>query len=96
MTETPQRALELLDKLLAERPERVGHDFSAATRCLTAFRDQLISEWRRTGDPADQRRLTQVNAVLSVVVGGHYPIGAVQWPTIASARDAFARVLATG
>lgn len=96
MSETPQRALELLDKLLAERPERVGHDFSAATRYLAAFRDQLAVAWRRTQDPADRRRLYEVNAVLSVIVGGHYPLGPVPWQAIQSARDAFAQVLETG
>lgn len=87
------RALHLLDKLLTERPERVGHDFSEATRCLSAYRDELIAIWRRTLDAADKRRLDQVNAVLSVVIGGHYPLGPVPWPEIEKARRMFVSVM---
>ena len=79
-------ALRLIDKLLAERPERVGHDFSEATRCLTACRDELIEAWRHSGGDTDRQRLTRVNAVLSVVVGGHFPLGQVPWKSIEQAR----------
>ncbi|HEX2939495.1 MAG TPA: hypothetical protein VHO91_00505 [Rhodopila sp.] len=87
------RALQLLNQLLAERPDRVGHDFSETTRCVSAYRDELISIWRRTQDATDKRRLEQVNSVLSVVIGGHYPLGPVPWPEIEKARDMFASVL---
>lgn len=96
MSDNAQHALHLIDKLLEERPTRVGDDFSAATRCITAFRDELISQWRRTSDAADRQRLEQVNAVLSVVLGGHYPVGKIPWPEIEKARALFAGVVRDG
>jgi formate dehydrogenase major subunit len=95
MNQAAEAALGMLDKLLAERPERVGHDFSAATRWIAAYRDELIAEWRRTGCEADRRRLGKVNAVLSVVLGGHYPLGKVPWDSIELARTQFASAIAT-
>lgn len=86
MDRTAEASLKLLDKLLAERPDRVGHDFSEATRWIAVYRDELIAEWRRTGDETDRVRLAKVNAVLSVVLGGHYPLEKVPWPHIETAR----------
>ena len=86
-------SLRLLDKLLAERPEPVGQDFTAATRWIAVYRDELIASWRRTGDALDRQRLGQVNAVLSAVVGGHYPLTATPWEAIRKARDQLALVI---
>lgn len=91
-----QSALRLLDKLLKERPEKVGHDFSEAARCLTGFRDGLIARWRETGAEADRRRLARVNSVLSVVVGGHFPLGGVPWGHIEKARRELGEVVDGG
>jgi len=90
MSQHLDAALRLIDKLLAERPERVGHDFSEATRCVVAYRDELIAVWRRSGAEADRQRLARVNAVLSVVVGGHYPLGEIPWTSIEQARTQLA------
>ncbi|HEX4262102.1 MAG TPA: hypothetical protein VHY76_13480 [Acetobacteraceae bacterium] len=82
-----------LDRLLADRPHRIGHDFSEATRCITALRQQMILDLRRGDAPAGtEDRLARLNAVLSVVVGTHYPIGAPKWAHMQSARDAFAEL----
>src|SRR5690348_14007146 len=87
-------ALRMIDKLLAERPEKVGHDFSAATRCLTEFREQLIARIRQHGGTeTDRDRLARVNSVLSAIVGGHFPIGSVPWTTIEKARESYLRLL---
>jgi hypothetical protein len=80
------RALALINKLLAERPEKVGHDFSETTRCLTAFRDELISHFRKTRADGDRERLAGVNAVLSVILAGHFPLGDIPWRHIEEAR----------
>lgn len=85
-----ERALALVDKLLAERPEKVGHDFSEATRCLSAFRDELIGEFRRTRAERDRARLDGANAVLSVIVSGHFPLGDIPWGHIEEARKRLA------
>lgn len=86
-------ALRAIDKLLAERPRKIGHDFSEATRCLTAYRDQLIAIWRDSGNQTDFDRLAAVNSVLSVVIGGHFPLGDVPWGHIERARRQLADIL---
>lgn len=91
-----QRALALLDKLLAERPEKVDHDFSEAARCLSAFRDELIGRLRAGGSEADRARLDGANAVLSVVIGGHFPLAGIPWAHIETARGRLERVLREG
>ncbi|HJS85819.1 MAG TPA: hypothetical protein VJ779_10190 [Acetobacteraceae bacterium] len=88
-----ERALALIDKLLAERPEKVGHDFSETTRCLSAYRDTLIGQFRETGAEHDRMRLEGVNAVLSVVLGGHFPLGDIPWGHIEEARKRLERVV---
>lgn len=80
------RALGWIDKLLAERPKKESHDFSEATRCLTAYRDELVEDWRASRSATDRQRMGKVNAVLSVIVGGHYPRGDIPWQEIEQAR----------
>jgi hypothetical protein len=92
MDPSASAALGLLDKLLRERPDRVASDFSELTRWLTAYRDELIGQWRRTQTATDRQRLAQVNAVISVVLGGHYPLGEVPWDHIEKARAHLASV----
>ena len=79
-----QRAVELLDKLLAERPEKPGSEFSEATRCLTEYRDELIGQYRAGTLP--RARLDVINAVLSIVVSAHFPLGPVPWEKLQMAR----------
>ncbi len=90
------RALALIDKLLTERPHKVGHDFSKTTRCLSAYRDELIGRLRASGAAHDRAHLDAVNAVLSVVVGGHFPLGGIPWPHIEKACERLRAVLAKG
>lgn len=87
-------ALRAIDKLLAERPEKVGPDFSEATRQIVGYRNALIDQSRKNQSAPDQQRLMQVNSVLSVVIGGHFPLGGVPWKQIESARDVLARLVA--
>ena len=83
-------AVHAIDQLLAERPEKVGHDFSAATRRLIVWREQLIARWRQTQAADDRRNLERVNAAISVVVGGQFPLGSIPWPHIEQARNGLA------
>lgn len=90
---TPAEVLARLDKLIADRPHRIGHDFSEATRCLTALRERMIGLLREGNAPPETAgRLARLNAVLSVVVGTHYPVGAPKWPHLQRARDSFAEL----
>jgi formate dehydrogenase major subunit len=90
VNEAGHSALRSVDKLLAERPEKVGHDFSEATRRMVAFRDMLIDRWRQTNAEPDRQRLAQLNSVLSVVIGGHFPLGSIPWPQLEKARAVLA------
>jgi formate dehydrogenase major subunit len=83
----PHGVLAAIDKLLAEKPEKVGHDFSEATRRLTAWREDFITRWRATGNDEDRRRVGQINAAISVIVGGQFPLGSVPWEEIGKARE---------
>jgi hypothetical protein len=83
-------ALGAIDKLLAERPEKVGPDFSRATCLLVALRDSQIVRWRHTHAEPDRQRLASINSVLSVVIGGHFPLGGIPWPQIEKAREVLA------
>ena len=86
-------ALRAVDKLLTEQPDKVGHDFSAAEHEVAAYRHALSQVWRTTQAAADRQRLAVVNSVLSVVVGGHFPLGGVPWPHIRKARDRLAELV---
>ena len=99
-----RRALEALDRVLGERPkgatskqerEQLGHDFSETTRCLSGYRDVLIHAQREAGTtPASQARLQRVNGVISVVLGGHFPLGDIPWTQVRQARDELEAILA--
>ena len=75
------RALACLDAILAQEPEPEPALFSHATQQLSAFRDALIAERGK------RVRLDHVNAVISVVLAGHFPLGKVPWPELHKARD---------
>ena len=94
MTETTgSKALTAIDQLLADRPDKVGHDFSAATRHLVAWRDALAQNWRRSAAEEDRRALERLNAGLSVILGGQFPLGQVPWPEIQSIRQDLGELL---
>ncbi len=92
--EAAKAALAAVDKLLADRPRRVGHDFSAATQRLTAYRAALLASWGGLPSAfASRQRLSRLNAVISVVYGTHYPIGSPKWEPLESAREELAAVV---
>ncbi len=84
MDEAAREALAELDRALAAKPHAEGHTFSMAALHLSQLRDRMAAE-RRT-DAAGRRRLEHVNAVISVVLAGHFPLGAVPWAELEKAR----------
>lgn len=89
-----EKALRALDKVLRDEPKKVGPDFSEAITQLSALRDTMIARYRYTDTNAgDSLELHQLNAVLTVVISGHYPLGKVPWPHIEKARESFALLL---
>ena len=88
--EQGRASLDALDKVVAGKPHKIGHDFSAATRHLCAFRDTLIGQFRAAGDEETHQvreRLARVNAVISTVLAGHFPRGPIPWAEIEKARE---------
>ncbi len=81
----PRQALEAFDRILAHRPDRDGEAFSALTSHLCHMRDQLIAS-RREG--ADDAKLGRLNAIISLALAGHFPLGNTPWPAIEQARGA--------
>ncbi len=80
-------AMRLLDKIVAEKPEKNGHDLSAAIRCLVTMRDALATEH------GPSERLDSVNAVISSVLGVQYPMHAIPWPSVDAARKRLAGIM---
>jgi hypothetical protein len=91
--ELPREVLRSIDTLLEEQPDKIGHDFSDATRRLSAWRDMLAQRWRETRGEADRRNLERVNAALSVVLGGQFPVGEVPWGHVRNARQDLAQLI---
>ncbi len=82
-------ALASLDKAIAHKPRKNDPDFAAATEHLCKLRDMLLAEVRQ-GKAASRVRLGQVNALISVVLAGHFPLGSVPWPEVERARGVLA------
>jgi hypothetical protein len=86
-------ALDKLDKALAAKPHPDAHAFSAAAHELSLLRDRMAAHQREIGATVDsRRRLEHVNAVISVVLAGHFPLGSVPWPELEKARDWLAKL----
>ena len=82
------RALEGVDKVLAQRPHKDDAGLTEVAKQLCVFRDALIA---RRAEPdstsEDGRRLGHVNAVLSLVLAVQFPLGEVPWDEFAKGRD---------
>lgn len=82
------KALDHIEQALREKPRKDDHALSHATMCLAEFRDGLVAEWRENGISVAQRRqLMHVNAIITVVLGIHFPLGEIPWAELEKARD---------
>ncbi len=79
-------ALTHIDRTLAARPHRDGHEIAAAVRCLAAFRDHYVERHRREGGGRYRTTLERVNAIISVAMAAEFPIGEVPWDELEKAR----------
>ena len=80
-------ALDALDRILAQQPVPDQDLFSQATHCLSVYRDSLIATYRPGPAPAEMRtRLEHVNAVISLLMAGHFPLGELPWAELHKAR----------
>jgi len=90
-------ALASIDRALEHRPEKDGHDFADAAQHLARLRDAMAARYRDAPPPpAARERLARVNAILSVVLGGHFPLGSIPWHEIELARGWLADMMAEG
>jgi hypothetical protein len=94
MLQEGEAALRAIDKVLRDKPAKVGHDFSDTITHLSQLRDSLIARHRAAeSEEGELPRLGRLNAVLTVMIAGHYPLGKVPWPHIEKARESFAALL---
>ena len=73
-----REALVHIKRVLDQRPRKNDNELTFATQCLARFREELLSE-RRAGRVIDRDRLSHLNAVISVVMAMHFPIGNPPW-----------------
>ena len=77
-------AVAALDRALDDRPDKIYDDIAEAVRCLVQLRTELAARWR---DGAPKDRLDRCNAILSMIVGGEYPLAGVRRDRVRQARD---------
>ena len=83
-----QKGLDALDEVLASSQPPEKDLIAEATRCVARYRDALIDE-KRSGDAAAERRLPEVNALLSELVAAEFPLVGVRRKRIEAAREAY-------
>jgi hypothetical protein len=89
-------AVEALDRALRDQPDRLYDDVAEAVRCLVRFRDEMIERQRSDPDAETGGRLRRANAILSLVVGGEYPIAGLHRERLEKARDALDKLRKEG
>ncbi len=89
-------ALKTLDLVLEEKPEQHHEEVRGVLRCLIGLRDHLIQERRKeSGLPDLDSRLEHVNAVISVMTSGSFPVVGLNHDRLKQARDLLAAILDT-
>ena len=83
-------AIASLDRALDDGPDKIYHDLADVVRCLVQLRSELTAT-RLEGEPGD--RLERCNAVLSMVIGGEYPLAGLRRDRLQKARDELASLL---
>lgn len=82
-----RKALQHLARIFEQRPKKDDHELSHLTRCLADFRSELIAVQKGAGATAsDRTRLAHLNAIISVTMGMHFPVGDPPWDEFAKAR----------
>jgi hypothetical protein len=90
------KALKTLDHVLNEKPEQYHEEVVEVLRCLVSIRNHLIGR-RRNSEPSAEldERLDHVNAVVSVMTSGSFPVVGLNHERLKQARDLMASILDT-
>jgi hypothetical protein len=83
-------AVAALDRALDDRPDKIYHDLAEVVRCLVELRTELTAT-RRKGESAGH--LDRCNAILSMVIGGEYPLAGLRRDRLQKARDELVTLL---
>jgi hypothetical protein len=83
-------AVAALERALDDRPDKIYHDLAEVVRCLVKLRAELTAA-RRKGEAADH--LERCNAILSMVIGGEYPLAGLRRDRLRKARDELVTLL---
>jgi hypothetical protein len=90
-----REAIAKLDYLLRNHPAEMAEELGDAVRCVVALRDSIIEHRDRASrTPKTDLHLQRVNAVISAIVAGEFPLMGVRWKRIEGARDLLKQVLA--
>lgn len=94
-----REAVARLDYLLRNHPAETADELTAAVRCAVDVRDKMIERRHAQGtqsaqNDAQNRRLRQVNSIISAIVAGEFPLIGIRWQRIEGARDLLKQVLA--
>ena len=74
------KAMQHVARILEQRPKKDDHELSYLTRCLGDFRAELIDKRNgHSATPEDRTRLSHLNAIVSVAMAMHFPIGNPPW-----------------
>ncbi len=87
------KALTEIGNVLGQRPHKDDHALSEAMQQLCLMRETWIADRDRSHDPADDQRLAQLNGVISVVIGAHFPLGETPWAELEKARGWLAALI---
>jgi len=88
MNDLCQKGLDALDAVLASSEPPEKDLIAEATRCVARYRDALIDE-KRSGDAQAERRLPEVNSLLSELVAAEFPLVGVRRKRVEAVRDAY-------
>ncbi len=85
-------ALATYDQALAKKPHPDGQLFSETTRHLCAYRSVVTARYHAGN--TSRRSLEHLNAIISIVLAGHFPLGETPWPELEKARTWLADLIA--
>jgi hypothetical protein len=83
-------AVAALNRALDDRPDKIYHDLADVVRCLVKLRTELTAA-RPGGEAGD--RLERCNSILSMVIGGEYPLAGLRRDRLQKARDELVTLL---